>query len=70
MAEMTIREVQTALNILGFRCEITGIEDPETKAALADFQANMQMTVSALLDDETLAAIARLRHAWEGREID
>ncbi|MDR2956810.1 MAG: peptidoglycan-binding protein [Coriobacteriales bacterium] len=68
MDNQAIRELQTALSALGFDCLINGELDQATRLAIEDFQRNERLAVSGEPDDETIAAIERLRHAWEGKD--
>ncbi|MDI6843494.1 MAG: peptidoglycan-binding protein [Anaerosomatales bacterium] len=64
-----VAALQTALNVLGFPCgEIDGIFGPSTEQAVREFQFNVGLPADGVAGDETLRAIQRLRHAWQGRD--
>ena len=69
MDKLTITTLQTALATLGFTCQITGVFDEDTIAALKDFQANVLLPISGEYDTETQAAIKLLDNAWEGKDL-
>lgn len=62
-----VGELQGALSSMGFACAVDTIFGPETEQALRDCQENLLLTPTGILDDETLDAILRLRHVWEGK---
>jgi lysozyme family protein len=64
-----VAALQTALNVLGFPCgEVDGIFGPSTEQAVREFQFNTGLPSDGVAGDETLRAIERLRHAWQGRD--
>lgn len=64
-----VASLQTALNVLGFPCgEVDGIFGPSTERAVREFQSNTGLPADGVAGDETLRAIMRLRHAWQGRD--
>ncbi|MDR2672840.1 MAG: peptidoglycan-binding protein [Coriobacteriales bacterium] len=62
-----VRLLQDALASLGFACNNDGVFGPNTERALRDFQYNSGLEPSGILDTGSIAAIARLKHAWEGK---
>ncbi len=62
-----VGELQGALSSMGFACTPDDNFGPETEQALRDFQSNMGLDSTGLLDNESLAAILRLRHLWDGK---
>lgn len=62
-----VGELQGALSSMGFACAVDSIFGPETEQALRDCQQNLLLDASGILDDETLDAILRLQHVWEGK---
>jgi N-acetyl-anhydromuramyl-L-alanine amidase AmpD len=65
---METKELQVALNTLGFRCLISGSIDAATADALTEFQRNYRLTVTGMADEQTIEAIQRLKHAWLGKD--
>jgi len=63
-----MHRLQLALNALGFRCEMDGELSDTTVAAISEFQRNYRLPVTGQPDAETLEVIARLKHAWEGKD--
>ena len=59
--------LQRILTSLGFACTIDGVFNPSTEYALRAFQRSMALPDKGVLDGETLVALHRLRHAWEGK---
>ncbi|AEB06330.1 Peptidoglycan-binding domain 1 protein [Coriobacterium glomerans PW2] len=63
-----VRELQTALNTLGFSC---GSADshfgPHTEAALQQFQENVGLFADGMAFQDTFSYIDRLRHVWKGK---
>lgn len=62
-----VSELQGALSSMGFACALDGSFGPETEQALRDFQDNMCLDPTGILDDDSLDAILRLRHLWDGK---
>lgn len=62
-----VGELQAALSSMGFTCTVDNIFGSETEQALREFQVNMSLPVSGILNEESLVAIMRLRHIWEGK---
>ena len=62
-----VRELQTALNALGFSCGLDGIFGAHTEAALRRFQTNMGLPSDGIAGAFTYRAIKNLRHSWEGK---
>jgi N-acetyl-anhydromuramyl-L-alanine amidase AmpD len=69
LAADKVTNIQIVLSTLGFRCPLSGEFDEATKAALADFQRNVALDQSGQADTQTLAALERLRHTWEGKDF-
>lgn len=64
-----VRELQNALNALGFTCGIDdGIFGANTERALREFQANTGIDPDGIAGSWTFEAILRLRHVWEGKD--
>ncbi|MCL2529229.1 MAG: peptidoglycan-binding protein [Coriobacteriia bacterium] len=62
-----VAELQAALSSMGFPCFIDTSFGGETEQALGEFQKNMGLGQSGILDTETLQTIQRLRHIWDGK---
>jgi peptidoglycan hydrolase-like protein with peptidoglycan-binding domain len=62
-----VQQLQTALASLGFANNCDGVFGPNTERALRDFQTNMAIEANGICADETVRAVERLRHAWEGK---
>ena len=60
-------ELQSALSSMGFACMADTSFGPETEQALRDFQNDMGLRSTGILDSETLKTMLRLRHVWEGK---
>ncbi len=64
-----VREVQGALNALGFPCgEPDGIFGTMSERAVRDFQRNTGLTEDGIVGLETVRALANLRHVWGDKE--
>ncbi|MDR2197350.1 MAG: peptidoglycan-binding protein [Coriobacteriales bacterium] len=64
-----VRILQTALISLGFSCAPDGIFGAHTERAVREFQMNAGFKDDGIVGDATWAALNRLRHAWEGRDL-
>ncbi|MCH3943984.1 MAG: peptidoglycan-binding protein [Atopobiaceae bacterium] len=63
-----VRQLQSALNILGFSCgEVDGYFDAHTEAAVKQFQENVGLFADGMAFADTFDAIERLHHVWEGK---
>ena len=62
-----VEDMQAALSSMGFSCTADSVFSPETEQALRDFQENMGLEVTGILDESSLRAILRLKHVWEGK---
>ena len=62
-----VAELQAALSSMGFTCFVDSSFGGETEYALGEFQKNMGLRQTGILDTETLGSIQRLRHIWEGK---
>jgi len=62
-----VGELQGALSSMGFACAVDTNFGTETEQALREFQDDMGLRSTGILDDKSLAAIFRLRHLWEGK---
>ncbi len=63
-----VRELQRALNVLGFACgEDDGYFGPHTEAALQQFQENVGLFADGMAFQDTYAYINRLHHVWKGK---
>ena len=62
-----IGELQGALSAMGFSCALDSNFGPATEQALRDFQENMGLTVSGVLDRASLIALLRFKHVWDGK---
>lgn len=63
-----VRELQRALNTLGFACGVDdGYFGPHTEAALQQFQENVGLFADGMAFQDTFAYIKRLHHVWEGK---
>ncbi|MDR2491941.1 MAG: peptidoglycan-binding protein [Coriobacteriales bacterium] len=62
-----VETLQHALAVLGFFCSTDGIFDASTEDAVRDFQRNMALVDNGIVGHETVQAIERLRHAWDGK---
>lgn len=61
--------LQCALNVLGFSCgPPDGIFGVHTERAVAEFQSNVGLPRDGIAGPETVRAVERLRHIWEGRD--
>lgn len=60
--------LQQALNALGFPCgEVDGIFGAFCERATREFQRSVGLVPDGIVGDETVKALLRLRHVWEGR---
>jgi len=62
-----VSELQAALSSMGFACLVDNSFGSETEQALREFQTNMGLLASGIVDAETLSVIARFKHIWEGK---
>lgn len=63
-----VRELQHALNALGFSCgEADGKFGPHTEAGLQQFQENVGLFADGMAFQDTFNYINRLHHIWEGK---
>lgn len=63
-----VRELQNALNILGFSCgEADGFYGAHTEAAVKSFQESVGQLADGMAFPETFDAIERLHHVWAGK---
>ena len=63
-----VRELQQALNVLGFACGADdGYFGPHTEAALQQFQENVGLFADGMAFQDTYSYIKRLHHVWEGK---
>lgn len=64
-----VRLLQGALNVLGFACgEPDGIFGAYTERAVGEFQANVGLPVDGIAGPETIGAVQRLHHVWNGKD--
>lgn len=64
-----VSTLQGALNVLGFSCGgPDGIFGVYTERAVREFQTNCGLVPDGVAGDETVRAIANLRHVWEGKD--
>lgn len=64
-----VREMQTALNVLGFGAmDVDGIFGAHTEQALREFQLNVGIADDGIAGSWTFDAIARLHQVWEGKD--
>ena len=65
-----VRDLQHALGALGFTCgAIDGIFGAHTELALRKFQTNLGLPNEGICGAYTFAALNRLHHSWEGKEV-
>ena len=63
-----VRELQQALNVLGFACGIDdGYFGPHTEAALQQFQENVGLFADGMAFQDTFNYIKRLHHVWKDK---
>jgi len=62
-----VGELQGALSSMGFACAVDNSFGPETEQVLREFQNDMALSATGILDAETLMTMLRLRHVWEGK---
>ena len=63
-----VRNLQKALNVLGFSCgETDGYYGVRTEAAVKMFQENVGMLADGIAFSDTFDALERLRHVWAGK---
>ena len=63
-----VRDLQRALNILGFSCgETDGYYGVHTEAAVKQFQESVGELADGMAFPDTFAAIMRLHHVWAGK---
>lgn len=62
-----VGELQGALSSMGFSCAVDSSFGPETEQALRDFQDNMDLRATGILDALALEYLFRLKHVWEGK---
>lgn len=64
-----VRVLQGALNVLGFACGTPdGIFGAFTERAVREFQANVGLPADGIAGVETVRAIDRLQHVWQGKD--
>ncbi|MRS12890.1 MAG: peptidoglycan-binding protein [Actinobacteria bacterium] len=64
-----VHRLQGALNVLGFACgEPDGIFGAFTERAVGEFQANVGLPADGIAGPDTVGAIERLRHVWDGKD--
>lgn len=64
-----ILALQGALNVLGFSCgNLDGIFGSFTERATREFQANVGLPADGIVGPETVKAIERLSHVWQGKD--
>lgn len=64
-----VRALQGALNVLGFACGAPdGIFGTFTERAVGEFQSNVGLPDDGIAGPETVRAIERLHHVWEGKD--
>lgn len=64
-----VRALQGALNVLGFACGAPdGIFGTFTERAVGEFQSNVGLPSDGIAGPETVRAIERLHHVWEGKD--
>lgn len=64
-----VRALQGALNVLGFACgPPDGIFGTFTERAVGEFQSNVGLPSDGIAGPETVRAIERLHHVWEGKD--
>lgn len=64
-----VRVLQQALGSLGFSCrDDDGIFGPMTERAVREFQRNSGQPADGIVGPDTLTAIQRLHHVWEGKD--
>ncbi|MDO4183205.1 MAG: peptidoglycan-binding protein [Coriobacteriia bacterium] len=65
-----VRELQQVLSALGFGCGgVDGIFGAHTEDALRRFQVNMGLPDDGIAGAYTFAAIRRLHHSWEDKDL-
>lgn len=65
-----VSDLQQALGALGFTCgAIDGIFGAHTELALRKFQTNLGLPNEGICGAYTFAALNRLHHSWEGKEV-
>lgn len=62
-----VKQLQTALNALGFACGEDGIFGAYTEDALRKFQLNMGLPSDGIAGAFTYRTINNLHHSWEGK---
>ena len=63
-----VRDLQNALNILGFSCGSTdGYYDTHTESAVKEFQESVGIVADGMAFEDTFDAIERLHHVWNGK---
>ena len=61
--------LQGALNVLGFAAgQPDGIFGTFTERAVGEFQANVGLPADGIAGPETIRAVERLRHVWQGKD--
>jgi len=64
-----VRTLQGALNVLGFACGTPdGIFGAFTERAVREFQANVSLPADGIAGTDTVGALERLRHVWQGKD--
>jgi peptidoglycan hydrolase-like protein with peptidoglycan-binding domain len=59
--------LQSALSSMGFSCDTDASFGPETEQALRDYQEDMGLEPTGILDTESVRSLLWLRHIWEGK---
>jgi len=62
-----VKQLQNALNALGFACNDDGIFGAYTELALRKFQLNMGLPSDGIAGAFTYRAVHNLHHSWEGK---
>jgi len=62
-----VAELQGALSSMGYACVVDTSFGAETEQALREFQTNMDLKPTGILDTDSLGAMLRLKHIWEGK---
>lgn len=64
-----VRTLQGALNVLGFWCgALDGVFGAFTERAVREFQRNVGLPADGIVGADTVGALERLRHVWQGKD--